>query len=311
MATTKSEPSFASFREGMKTIMAKTLAKAVNDAWKPSEDQLSEGPLSESPHELMVTRLERVAYNNSVRTARAQPKMTHRHHYATAARAVNLALVMQMGPYPDDVLGLKFLKGQLTAEALVLASLSDTPPPDPREIVRRMFTRTLMAHPGYALDRERALETARDIEVSCYNAAVRTSKESEDPPRRQWDSPAFVDIYGTRCGTINGLLDPNSSACHAYGATLVPRLFDGTVSPATLGDMTSKELCPQATAAERAEINKRAVQKVQMKESTLFRCPHCNERSCTYQEVQQRSLDEAPDYLCRCLSCNRRFKGRS
>lgn len=304
MATTKAETSLAPLREGMNTIMATTLARVVEEAWAP--------PAEGDPRELVVARLERAAYNSAVRTARVQTKMPHRHHYAAAVRAVNLALGTQVGPYPDDVLGLMYLRGDLSADALVAASLTETPPPDPRETVRRLFVRTLMsALESYALDRELALETARDIEVSCYNAAVRTSKESEDPPRRQWDSPAFVDIYGTRCGTISGLLDPHSSACRAYGATLVTRLFDGTVSPATLGDMTSKELCPQATAAERAEIDKRAVQKVQMKESTLFRCPHCNERRCTYQEVQRRSLDEAPDYLCRCLSCNRRFTGRS
>lgn len=297
------EMGFASLREGMKTIMATTLAQVTAEAAAQG------GALRDAQ---AVVRLERAAYNSSVRAARAQPKTPHRQHYAAAVRAVNLALETQAGPYPDDILGLMYLRGDLSADALVAASLSEAPPPDPRETVRRMFVRTLIgALEGYARDRKLALETARELEVSCYNAAVRTSKESEDPPRRQWDSPAFVDIYGTRCGTINGLLDPSSSACRTYGATLVAQLFDGTIAPAMLGDMTSKDLCPQATAAERAEIERRATQKVQLKESTLFRCPHCGERRCTYQEVQQRSLDEAPDYLCRCLSCNHRFKGRS
>jgi len=219
---------------------------------------------------------------------------------------------LQVGPFPDDILGLRYLQGLVTAGDLVEASAAERPAADPRETARQLFVRTLMgALESYALDRELALETARDIELGCYNAAVRTSKESEDPPRRQWDSLAFVDIYGTRCGTINGLLDPDSSSCRAYGATLVRRLYEGAVSPAELGDMTAKELCPDATAVERAEIARRVVQKVQMKESSLFRCPHCGERRCTYQEVQRRSLDEAPDYLCRCINCNRRFTGRS
>jgi len=308
MSTANAETGFASLREGMKTIMATTLEQVTAEA-AAQVAHLEKGALRDAQ---AVVRLERAAYNSSVRAARAQPKTPHRQHYAAAVRAVNLALETQAGPYPDDILGLMYLRGDLSADALVVASLSEAPPPDPRETVRRMFVRTLIgALEGYARDRKLALETARELEVSCYNAAVRTSKESEDPPRRQWDSPAFVDIYGTRCGTINGLLDPSSSACRTYGATLVAQLFDGTIAPAMLGDMTSKDLCPQATAAERAEIERRATQKVQLKESTLFRCPHCGERRCTYQEVQQRSLDEAPDYLCRCLSCNHRFKGRS
>ena len=69
------------------------------------------------------------------------------------------------------------------------------------------------------------------------------------------------------------------------------------------------ELCPQATAVERAEIQKRAVQKVEEKVSELFRCPHCGARRSTYREVQRRGLDEPPDYLCFCQACKRRFNG--
>ena len=284
----------ASLRGGMKTVLAASLAKG--------------GGGDENAATVASVGLERAAYNSSVRAWRAAPKTPHRQHYAAAIRAVTAALGEQVGPFPDDIMGLMLLRGAISADALIAASLTETPPPDPREQMRRLFVQTLVAA-GYAHDRDRAIAIARDIEVSCYNAAVRASKESEDPPRRQWDSVAFIDIYGTRCGTIAGLLDPRSSACRAYGATLAPRLFDGSISPAAVGDMTAKELCPQATVAERAEIAKRAVQKVQIKESTLFRCPHCQERRCTYQEVQRRSLDEAPDYLCLCRSCNRRFTG--
>jgi hypothetical protein len=295
------EAGLAALRDGMKTIMAASLEGIAKAAGGDVADFAAR-----------AVQLERAAYNSSVRAARAAPKTPHRQFYVNTARAVIAELETQRGPYPDDILGLAYLRGSMAGEAVVAESLSPVPPPDPRETMRRMFVRTLMAaHPGYAADRERALDHAREIEVSCYNAAVRASKESEDPPRRQWDSPAFVDIYGTRCGTINGLLDPDSSACRAYGATLAPRLHGGAIAPGALGDLTAKELCPEATAAERAEIAKRVVQKVQMKESTLFRCPHCNERRCTYREVQRRSLDEAPDYLCLCISCGRRFTGRS
>ena len=242
--------------------------------------------------------------------------------YAHIVQAAKVSLRSQVGPFPDDVLALMFLRGALTADELVSRVMNPEPEPGPRVIVRRMFVRTLLTAAATVAATDTAtprptnsaiLEMAREIEVSCYNAAVRASKEAEDPPRRQWDSPAFVDIYGSRCGTINCLLDPFSAPSAAYGATLAPRLFSAEVTPAALGMMTSKELCPAATAAERAEIANRTAQKVEMKESTLFRCPHCGARRCEYQEVQRRSLDEAPDYLCRCLAegCKRRFKGRS
>jgi len=305
-AAPQPEVDLVTLRDGMRTILATTLEKVVAGAFAPPDFK----PDALAAH---AAALERAVYNSSVRAARTS-RVPHRRQYADTLRATSVTLQTQDGPYPDDIPGLKLIGGQLTAEALVEASLKPAIEPDPRETIRRMFVRTLMsAFPGYALDPELALETARAIEVSCFNASVRASKESEEPPRRQWDSPAFVDIYSTRCGTINGLLDPTSTPCRAYGLSLVARLQSGGLAAETLGDMTEKELCPQATAAERAEIAKRSEQKVVEKESNLFRCPHCGERRSTYQEIQRRSLDEAPDYLCVCLNpkCRRRFTGRS
>ena len=313
--TAPAEADLSLIRGGMRVIIASTLQKVIAVAYATPQTEAALRRAIDSL-EKAVEALERAIYNSSVRASRAS-RLPHRRLYADALRATNQALPAQVGPYPDDVVAIMYMDGRQTADEVVDAALAPAPTPDPRETTRRMFVRTLIgAASEYALDRERALETARTIEVSCFNAAVRASKESEVPPRRQWDSPAFVDIYSTRCGTIDGLLDPASSSCRAYGATLVVRLLaapGGAISPLkpdALGDMTEAELCPQATVAERAEIAKRSEQKVTEKESNLFRCPHCGERRSTYREVQRRSLDEAPDYLCFCLSCRRRFTGR-
>lgn len=297
-------------RDGARTMIALALERIA-----AAQEATAEAPDLAS----LAQALERAVYNSSVRGARMAPRLTHRRVYADTLRSTTQALAAQVGPYPDDVVGFMYIVGRKTADVLV-EEAKTTGEVDPRETIRRLFVRTLMqASPVFAQDRERALATARAIEISCFNASVRASKESEEPPRRQWDSPAFVDIYSTRCGTINGLLDPRSTSCAAYGATLVVRLLaaepiDGLapLRPEELGDLTEKALCPQATAAERAEIAKRSEQKVDEKESNLFRCPHCHERRCTYREVQRRSLDEAPDYLCLCLNpdCKRRFTGR-
>jgi DNA-directed RNA polymerase subunit M/transcription elongation factor TFIIS len=232
--------------------------------------------------------------------------------YVNAVRAVQRALPLQVGPFPGDVVALKYLRQELSAADLVATARVPPADPDPREIMRRLLIRVLMrAHSSYAEAPETALDAARAIEVSCYNAAVRASRESEDPPRRQWDSPAFVDIYGGRCGLISCLLDPESQSCREYGTGLVTRILDGSITLDELGSAPTKDLCPQATANERALLSKRAAQHIEEKESNLFRCPHCGVRRCTYTQVQRRALDEAPDYECYCLGCNRGFKGRS
>lgn len=247
--------------------------------------------------------LEKAAFEN---TAGCRER---RYEYAILAKSLASLLRRPIGPHPDDLAALRILRGELTVTTAI--EMAPVPvSPDPRDIIRRMFAATLMrAAMQYCTDRVWVLADARAIEQSCFNAVVRSSKQSEDPPRRQWDAPAFVDMYSAKCGKINVLLDPVSSACTAYGATIVPRLLDGTLRASEIGDATSCELCPDATASERAEIANRLNQKVKEKVSNLFKCPYCGAREAVYREVHTRGLDEMPDYFCRCVSCKCRFKG--
>jgi DNA-directed RNA polymerase subunit M/transcription elongation factor TFIIS len=249
--------------------------------------------------------LEKLAYDN---TAGFRER---KYEYATLVQQLTAMLRRAIGPHPNDVAALCILRGELSLPAAIERAPTSTDP-DSRDVIRRTFAATLMrAANAYRDDRTRVLADAHAIEQSCYNAVVRTSKQSEDPPRRQWDSPAFVDMYSARCGKIDIQLDPTSSTCNAYGATIVPRLLDGTLQACDIGDATSFELCPAATVAERAEIAKRSEQKVKGKVSNLFKCPRvqCGARESVYQEVHTRGLDEAADYFCKCIPCGFRFKG--
>ena len=217
------------------------------------------------------------------------------------------------GPFPDDFYALHVHHGRMAAEEAVGRALAEAaaPEPTPRDLMLRLFVAALVAEPGYAASRGRALEDGRQVEASCYNATVLISKQSA--VRRAWDNPAFVNIYSARCGAVLGLLDPTSAPCRAYGADLGRRLFAGELSPAAVGGARERDLCAAATAAEVAEIANRSAQTVKLKSSTLFRCPFCKKNECTYQEVQLRGADEEPDYRCICSNpeCGKRFKGRT
>jgi DNA-directed RNA polymerase subunit M/transcription elongation factor TFIIS len=191
---------------------------------------------------------------------------------------------------------------------------------EPRDVMRTMFYTTLAAAlssvgplpgsvgplPGSA----QLLQLAGEIETACYNAVIRQCKQSENPPRRQWNSPVFVDAYSTRCGTVQRVLRTDTEPSMRYGARVAEALIAGRLAPATLGELTERDLCPNATIAERAEIAHRMSQRIAKKESIMFKCPHCHDRRCTYEQVQRRALDEAPDFNCVCLGCGRAFNGR-
>jgi DNA-directed RNA polymerase subunit M/transcription elongation factor TFIIS len=259
--------------------------------------------------EAVAAAIEQAAYAAATLAHRSAPKSSLVDLYAAQIGTVSHLLPLQIGKFPDEVAAAMLLNQQLTVADLFLGQTAVAANPDAREIGRRLFVRALNAG-APELGRARIQEMATAIEVSCYNAAVQISKESSDPPRRSWDSPAFVDIYSTRCGAVYCALDPSSASCASYGPQLLPRILSGEVTITSVGDMSERSMCPPATAEERAEIATRSAQRVVEKESTLFSCPHCKARRCTYIEVQRRSLDEAPDYICRCLACNRKFTGK-
>lgn len=301
-----------STREGMRAVFASTMQRMLDGAHVSWRTHATEAAIQAS--DILSAAIQKLAaeIESRIYTARhAVPGKGLPPDYAKNAAAVNTALRTQFGVYPDDICALACLDGRMTPPELYKLAMAGIPPPTTRETTLRMFVRTLMsADRHWREQRESALAAAQAIETSCYNAAIRQSKESDEPTRRQWSSPAFVDIYSCRCGVINSLLDPMSTSCREYGPQLASRLLSGDLAPESLGDLKERDLCPAATAAERAEIASRSMQTVAEKESNLFRCPHCKERRCTYREVQRRGLDEPPDYRCMCLACGRRFAGR-
>jgi DNA-directed RNA polymerase subunit M/transcription elongation factor TFIIS len=226
--------------------------------------------------------------------------------YMKLVNSVEYYLLINDGYFPDDIFGIKYMREKITIEE-IFSFDPTTINNNPRTQIIKLFTTLLYQ---YKQDQDFALETAKSIEKSCYNAIIKNSKQSEDPPCRQWDSPIFLEIYSNRCGVIYNLMDPKSLSCKMYGSSLLDQILNETFDIKEIGFKSEKELCPQATQKERDEIAIRSEQHVIEKESNLFKCPNCKERRVTYREVQLRALDEAPDYLCKCLNCKHRFKGR-
>lgn len=290
--------------DGYKTI--KTCLTALANKWVLPSQKI----------EITDARLEELTKNlEMLANAAGRLSTTHyawKRNYGSKLNTIKEAVWRRTGLLPGDVAGLGYLRGTIEARELIEKYGAEVPK-DHRDETRRMFIEILMkANETYANDAELATKTGKSIESACLTAAVAECKKAEKPLLRRWDSPEFLDTYSTRCGTIAGLLDPDSLGNRAYQtANLVGRILSGDLTTQQLGGMRPLELCPEATASEREEIRIRTGQKVVQKESTLFACPFCGKRSCTYKEVQRRALDEAPDYDCKCLKCGRDFRGRT
>ena len=183
-----------------------------------------------------------------------------------------------------------------------------------RQTGRALFFRVLLKDSRF--DKNRA-DFARRIERGCYNMAITRCEDSEDSYRRQWDSRMFISVYSARCGVVAQNLDPKGSVaatCRKLGSQnkniwALDHLADGSWKPENLGAMTATELCPLAGKEERTKVSRRLEQKVDKKTSSLFACPRCHARNCTYRQVQIGAADEIGTFMCECQECNENYEG--
>lgn len=268
-----------------------------------------------APEPAVIVEFEHALHVAATAAAAARRGGTVRGEYGALLRLARAALGRQWTAYPDEPLACLLAQAALTpaaaADPASLARADD--PPEPRDVCRSLFLATLLCDARYAADRPRALADATAVETACFNHAVALAKSSDTIYRRNWDDQVFVDTYSAHCGTVAAHLDPASSVSRAYPCPLLERLWDRALRPETLGTMSATEMCPAALEREREEIRLRSAQHLDVKVSTMFRCPHCGVRRCTYTEVQRRSLDEPADYDCVCLNavCGKAFKGRN
>lgn len=207
----------------------------------------------------------------------------------------------QIGVFPEDTLRKSILD---TGKIVTKLDIS------PRTIIVQLFAKTLRK---YSDDLCRVEELAKLLEKTCYANVISLSISGDTPLLRSWTNVKFMDLYSTRCGVVQNLIDMDSENFTSYGNNLLEKLFSGELTASDLCNKPVKELCPQYCEAEATEIARRREQKITLKVSTLFKCPFCKQNQCTYQEVQRRSLDEAPDYICQCLNpqCGRKFTGHT
>lgn len=243
------------------------------------------------------------------RAAELEAELHRRHPEPDAYRLGCLRALEGLGrrltDFPDG-LAANFLSDGRLEPAAFLDSL-DAPEParTPRAELRQRFVACLFeGDERFRADRARAQEVAEALERACYNQTIDACSENAIP--RAWTSPAFVCEYSERCGRLLVTLDRKSRVCTAYGAGVLEALAAGELDPAGAGALSARELVPSATEEIERGLAVRRSQRVQEKWSTLFQCPRCGERKCTYVTVQLRSLDEPASHICVC-QCEHRW----
>jgi DNA-directed RNA polymerase subunit M/transcription elongation factor TFIIS len=172
-----------------------------------------------------------------------------------------------------------------------------------RNIIRKQITDIISK-----FNNTNAEQIAIRIERSCYNKAIDQCKESSESYIRQWDSSMWINLYSAKTGIVIKHIDPESTVVEQYGS-LIPKILSNEINIDNIGYMSEQELCPIANQGIRDNINHRMNQKIEIKTSTMFKCPKCGARDAEYKSVQLRGPDEPTTYVCRCNKCRSQFNG--
>jgi len=205
------------------------------------------------------------------------------------------------GIYPNNNLSIKFLNNEITVDELINFEQKLI---NPRIEIQHTILNMILKH--NKLDMNDSKELALKIENSCFKQCVNYCSTKLLIIVR-WTNPEFMNYYSSKCGEIISLLDIDSPSCKNYGNMLLDKIVNGEILAENIGNMSIVDICEKTYEEEKKILDIRLAQKIKIKTSVLFRCPHCGARKCSYTVVQRRSLDEAPDYDCICLECSRRF----
>lgn len=165
--------------------------------------------------------------------------------------------------------------------------------------VRKAFNDVCMQCPAWAaLSPEMRDMYLRRIERSCFEATIQSC--ILDGIDRLFTEKKFVQRYSTNCSRIMANLDVNGAVGSTY---LIDKVISGEIDPYKIAELTSNDLCPDASKTEREEIEIRMRQKSQNKVSRAHTCKKCGGQETIPIEYQGRCADEGSNYSIKCIHC--------
>ena len=236
--------------------------------------------------------IEKFIYSNS----------QEKYKYVYLKNSILKKLVLNKGIFPEDNISIKLLNNEIKLVDILTYEVKI----EPRNEIQHLIMLNLLKNPQFKMNTAYAKKIALKIENSCFKECVTYCSKTLLIIAR-WTNTEFINYYSSKCGEIISLLDIDSMSCKAYDCILIEKIINGSILPENIGNINIKLICSKAYEEEKKILDVRLSQKIDLKTSVLFRCPHCKARKCNYTVVQRRSLDEAPDYDCVCLVCLRRF----
>jgi DNA-directed RNA polymerase subunit M/transcription elongation factor TFIIS len=135
---------------------------------------------------------------------------------------------------------------------------------------------------------------AKKIENSCLTYVWNKTKELHK--RCSWKSQQFKNFYTAIIYEKSLELDIN------HNKFLLPKIMDGTITK--ICELKYIDENPDFYQDMMSKNETRKQQQITRKTTTLYTCPMCAQKMCTYRLVQIRSMDEGKDVLATCVYCD-------
>lgn len=185
-------------------------------------------------------------------------------------------------------------------------------------LYQKKMLKAITHHEGIAL-REETIEKLRDMctllypdlcvlpfrfllnmERGIYNSSIIYCKDQITPP--SWSNFRFVNHYQTKLEYIVLLF-----STPRYGNCLFLDLTEKRLLPHEICFKKEYELFPQYW--ESVLLSKKQLSPNEMLVLTdQFQCPMCNEKKCSYHEMQTRSADEPTTIFVMCFVCKHQWR---
>lgn len=150
------------------------------------------------------------------------------------------------------------------------------------------------------------LKKSKNIEKSIFNYAIRESTNRKIV--KKWENKYFVIIYTDKLRSIWMNLNDKS---YVGNNNLIKQIKNGDVKSKNIAFMTYQEMYPEIWKdlieakinrdKHKFEVDKRGA-------TSEFKCRKCNERECSYYQLQTRSADEPMTTFVTCLNCGNNWK---
>lgn len=144
---------------------------------------------------------------------------------------------------------------------------------------------------------------SKNIETSIYNFTIGECKHKKIV--RKWNNAYFTLIY---CDKLKSILSNLTSPTHTE---FLKNIQSGIIKSSKVAFITHHQMRPDiwnTLLKEKMERDKHKYEIDKRLATSEFKCRKCNQRECSYYQLQTRSADEPMTTFVTCLNCGNNWK---